>query len=93
MQIGRTRALGYQQITDIAAATGLTIPSGTAYVIIQCEGAGVRWRDDGIDPTTAVGMLLDAGEELRYDSPSIGTLRFIESATTAVLNVAYYGGV
>lgn len=87
------RALGYQQITDMAAATALTIPAGTAVALIQCEGAGVRWRDDGVDPTTSVGMLLNVGDELEYDAGvGLASLKFIELAATAVLNISYYGG-
>jgi hypothetical protein len=94
--------LGYQQITDMAAATALTIPApGTPLIggadspsqanaaLIQCETADVRWRDDGTNPTTAIGMILAAGETMLYTG-NLNRIRFIESGATAVLNVSYY---
>ena len=43
--------LGYQQVTFLLGATGLTsVPAGTAYIVVTVECAGIRWRDDGIAP-------------------------------------------
>lgn len=82
--------LGYVQVTSLAAAAGLgTVPTGATYAIIQAEAQGVRWRDDGIDPTSTVGMTIAAGAELRYDGNLRG-IRFIEVAASAKLNVSFY---
>lgn len=83
--------LGYEQITDLSAAVGLTIPSGTAYALIQCETQAVRWRDDGTDPTAAIGMRLTTTSELLYDATGLKAIKFIEEAASAALNVSYYG--
>ena len=91
MSLKQTSAcLGYQQITSLAASTGLTLPTDNlkglpTYAIIQAAAQAVRWRDDGVAPTATVGMVLAAGAELRYDGRS-----FIESTGGAQLNVSLY---
>lgn len=85
------RANGYQQITGITTVpVVLTVPAGTAFAIITPEGAGVRYRDDGPDPTPTVGYPLNVGEELVYDASSLTALEFVAQGGTATLNVLYY---
>lgn len=83
------RPLGYQQITNLAASTALTVPDGTGMVLISCAGAAVRWRDDGTAPTSAVGYPLPIGGELVY-AAAFSALRFIEQTAGATLDIAYY---
>ena len=87
---GPLQPKGHQQLTSLAAAASLTVPTGSRYAILKCTAQGVRWRDDGVDPTATVGMLMDVGDEFVY-SGKLGKLRVIEAAASAVLNVAYYG--
>ena len=92
-----TTRLGYQQITSLSAATGLTVPqvdlNGLAckptIAIITPETQAVRWRDDDVNPTAAVGMPLAAGVTLQYDG-DLTKIKFIEQAASAKLNVTYY---
>ena len=49
----------------------------------------MRWRDDGVDPTASVGMLLVAGTPLQYDG-DLSRIKFIETTASAKLNVSYY---
>lgn len=92
-----TSTMGYQQITSLSASTGLTVPTRTqiglastpAIAIITPEGQAVRWRDDGVAPTAAVGMPLAAGVTLQYDG-DLTKIRFIEQTAGAKLNVTYY---
>lgn len=82
---------GYQQIVGLVASTALTIPGGsTSVMLITTEGQSVRWRDDGVAPTAAIGQLLLVGQVLIYDSLSFAALRFIQTAATATLNASYY---
>lgn len=84
------KPLGYSQITSLSSAAGLgTIPAGSSYAVIECESQAVRWRDDGTDPTTSVGMSLSAGDTLTYDG-SLPKIKFIEVAASAKLNVSFY---
>lgn len=83
---------GYQQITSLSGATGLTVPSGATRAFIVVEGRAVRWRDDGTDPTPAIGMFLGVGEELDYNFvTTLTAIKFIEETAGAVLNISYYG--
>src|SRR5260221_9949941 len=79
---GHRTPLGYQQITNPAAATFLTIPTIQApsnpggqisqvvpvYAVIQCSAFPVPWRDDGAAPTASVGMNLAVATQLDYAS-------------------------
>lgn len=84
-----TVCLGYQQITSLSAAASLTIPTGATMALITPETEGVRWRDDGTDPTDSVGMPIAAGAYFNYDG-DLNRIRFIQQTATAKLNVSYY---
>lgn len=80
---------GYEKVTGLSAAKALTVPTGATLAMIKTEGADVRYRDDGTDPTTTNGMLLETGDEFWY-SGAPRALRFIETSTSATLHVLYY---
>ena len=92
-----TSCIGYQQITSLSASSALTVPTmdkngnkqQPTIAIIIPETQAVRWRDDGTDPTSAVGMPLAAGVALQYDG-DLTKIRFIESTAGAKLNISYY---
>lgn len=94
---GSRTPLGYQQISaaTLASATSLTVPNRGLYAVIQCEGTfgtdSVRWRDDGVAPTSSVGMILAGGQELDYIG-DLATIQFIVGAGSPKLNVSYYIG-
>lgn len=93
-----TSCLGYQQITSLSSAQGLTVPSVDpvsglnvmpTIALITPETNGVRWRDDGTNPTASVGMPLAAGVTLQYDG-DLRKIKFIEQTASAKLNISYY---
>jgi hypothetical protein len=92
-----TTRLGYQQITSLSSATGLTVPytdlNGLAcrpsLAIITAESQAVRWRDDDVNPTASVGMPLASGATLQYDG-DLTKIKFIEQTAGAKLNISYY---
>jgi len=92
-----TTRLGYQQITSLSAATGLTVPiidvqglsCKPAIAIITPETQAVRWRDDGTAPTASVGMPLAVGVTLQYDG-DLTKIQFIEQTASAKINISYY---
>ena len=92
-----TTRLGYQQITSLSAATGLTVPiidvqglsCKPVIAIITPETQTVRWRDDGVAPTASVGMPLAAGVTLQYDG-DLTKIQFIEQTASAKINISYY---
>ena len=83
--------LGYEQITSLVTAAALTVPAHASLAIIQATGQSVRWRDDGSNPTAAIGMTLAVGESLRYTG-NLAAFKAIQTAATAVLNASYYVG-
>ena len=83
-------AKGYQQITSLSAASALTVPSGSTCALIQAETQSIRWRDDGTNPTSSVGMIIAAGESLFFTG-SLSAFRGVETTASAKLNVSYYG--
>lgn len=82
--------LGYQQITDVSTVQALTVPAGACLAVVQSEGAAIRWRDDGVNPSATVGMRVLVNSELRYDG-NLTTIRFLQEGSGAKLNVSYYG--
>lgn len=92
-----TSCLGYQQITSLSASAALTVPVVDAnglsvkpvIAIITPEVAGIRWRDDGTDPTATVGMPLASGVTLQYDG-DLTKIRFIQQTAGAIINISYY---
>lgn len=92
-----TTRLGYQQITSLSSATGLTVPSKDvqglnarpSIALITPEGQAVRWRDDGVAPTATVGMPLAVGVTLQYDG-DLTQIKFIEQTASAKINISYY---
>jgi hypothetical protein len=86
-------AKGYQNFaaTSLATAQALTVPAGTQVAILRPGAQTVRIRDDGTAPTASLGMLIPVGEAYIYASQSISSLRIIETAVSATLDVLYYG--
>jgi hypothetical protein len=92
-----TTCFGYQQITNLTASVGLTLPVLTpdglnakpVFALIIAEGAPVRWRDDGIAPTASVGMPIAVGVPFQYDG-DLTKIRFIQQSASGILNISYY---
>jgi hypothetical protein len=86
---GRRIPVGFQQITNLTAAVGLTVPEGALIALIQAETQSVRWRDDGTDPTAGVGNVITADSILLYTG-KLSAIKFIQATATAKLNVSFY---
>lgn len=84
---------GYQQITNLSSAVGLTVPDEARVAILQTETQDIRWRDDGTDPTDSIGMVLskDSKEESFMYAGDLSAIKFIAATGNPVLNVSYYG--
>lgn len=91
MAVLRPSPKGYEQITSLSSASGLTPPTGSDFALIQAVAQAIRWRDDGTSPTATVGMHLAAGDVLRYEG-DLSAFQAIEEASAAELNVTYYQG-
>lgn len=89
--------LGFQQITSLAAAVGLTVPAaasvhakGPRGAIITPTTQAVRFRADGTNPTASVGVRIVAGDTIVIWG-KLQDLKFIEEAASAAINVQYLG--
>ena len=90
---GNLVVAGFQQITSLASAVGLTLPTtkpSARIAVIQAIAQNVRWRDDGNAPSATVGMQLAAGNDILYTG-DLDALQFIEEAASAEINITYYG--
>jgi hypothetical protein len=82
--------IGYQQIVEPETSTGLIVPNGATFALIQNNGAQpARWRDDGPAPTTTMGLRIRAGDEREYRG-NLSALKFIREAAGVTLDVNYY---
>lgn len=79
---------GYTRITDLSSVVGIEGGNGRV-ALLQALNQNIRWRDDGTNPTTSVGMRLHAGETFLYNG-DLAKIRFIEEASGAELNVSRY---
>lgn len=85
----KERPMGYEKVTGLSTAKGLTTPEKARYARISCTAQNVRWRDDGTAATATDGMPLPVGSEMVYAGP-LERLSFIEEAASAVLHVSFY---
>lgn len=94
MSLGRQEAhdvVGFEQLTSLAAAAALNVPERARVAYLTAEGQPVRFRDDGTNPTAAIGHRLVptlAGAPFLY-AGDLKAVRFIEEAVSAKLNVTY----
>lgn len=90
---GNLAPLGFQTIAGAVASTALpSIPALATKAIISVEDQDIRWRDDGVAPTTTVGTLHQAGRERLYEGGAAGlaAFRLIELGASTEVNVTYY---
>ena len=87
---GTITPTGYEQITSLASAVGLSsVPNQVNYILVDVEGQDVRYRADGTDPTALIGSLLKVGNQYEYYG-NVENLKFIETTAGAKLNIHYY---
>lgn len=97
------RPLGYSNfaagVVDVAtpmsaltfgSAAGAGIPAGTQTLRLTPNTQAIRWRDDGVAPTAAVGYPLAAGVELVYTG-NPNSLQVISQIAGAKIDVVAYG--
>lgn len=86
--------LGCVQLASLGSATLLSsagaIPNGTTFVFLTVEGQAVRMRDDGVAPTSSIGLLLPIGGPWPYSSLTMTNLQFIQTASSSVIDACYY---
>ena len=88
-----TKCLGFQT-TAVGTATpvGLQVPTGLirpTFAKIQAEGAAMRYRDDGVDPTPTTGMFMQLNVPYDYDG-DLTKIKFISTSGGAIINALFY---
>lgn len=87
MAITRT----HETITDLSSAVALpNIPSGCDVAVLQADTQNVRYRLDGTNPTSSVGLRIikDSYVETRIVG-KLADVRVIEETSGAQLNIMY----
>ena len=86
-------SLGYQQSTSISTSSAINLPSvpsgSVGSFLLSVETSGIRWRDDGTDPTSSVGQPVALGQAFCYGNDP-HTVRVIGQTVGATINVTYY---
>jgi len=85
--------LGYTQVTDLTAAhavSSFSPPTDAKTALIQVNAGIVRYRQDGVAPTTTVGMLAYATGPL-FAVTDFANTKFINNGSAASLNIEWYG--
>lgn len=88
------KALGYAQVAAGGADTAIALPSlpaGACVAVFKPAAQAIRFRDDGTNPTAAVGYPVAVGVEYTYAGASIGAVRVIAQAAGAAIDILYYG--
>lgn len=87
---GQREPNGFQRITTLSSSIGLTPPlPGSRLAIIRTETQDIRWRDDGTNPTSTIGLLMSVGDVFLYTG-DLSKFKMIETAASAVVQVSYY---
>lgn len=97
--LGTLVPMGYEEIAVSSTAIGFTaatIQTSTAsanFAYVYVGSNSIRWRDDGSNPTAAVGQPAAAGERLQVcGKKAVGAIKFIRQSADATLFVSYYRG-
>jgi hypothetical protein len=96
---GQVQPLGYVQCTSLGTATPITstgsvctgnIPAGAKYADIIFEAQSIRYRTDGVAPTSTVGMLMAAGTDKVFALNNFANMKFIQVTAGAVLDIEFF---
>ena len=98
--VSQLSTVAFEQITVATSAIGLSVSNVRGYgsnryaaerAIVIVETAPLRWRDDGTDPTSSVGMIANPGTILTFDNRDrLEKFRAIRTgSTSATLSVTY----
>lgn len=95
---GPYQPLGYCQITSLGSAVALvtascangSVPGGATIAQICVSTANVRYRDDGVNPTTSIGMPVLAGTCYAYAITPLSQAVFIAVSGSPVLDISFY---
>jgi hypothetical protein len=84
--------------TTLAAALSAAgcgaIPNGATYALFTSESTAVRWRDDGVAPTAAVGQIIGTGTATAPVQAGFSTnfsaMQLITESGSSLLDISFY---
>jgi hypothetical protein len=82
----------FEALAVAGTAVGFTAATfATAYAAVaRVEGAQVRYRTDGTDPTATVGMVADPGDVIYVNSSrDLQAIKFIRTGSSATVNAEF----
>ena len=84
-------AFGQEKLAVTATVVSLTVPNDVNFATAVCETGAIRYRQDGTDPATAVGVLISAGDSFEiHGLDTLNAIKFVEATSTdAVINLSY----
>lgn len=89
----RYAPLGYCQLTSIDTAVLLSscsgFPATATLAVFVPEAQAIRYRDDGVAPSTTVGQPVAVGVSVEYRG-ALSKVRVISQTSGAKLNVLFY---
>lgn len=79
-------------VTISSTAIGLSPPAGATKALIQIETGAIRWRDDGTNPTIAIGMKKITGNDGFLYKGDLSAFKWIrDGGVDATAHIAFYG--
>ncbi len=83
---------GWQALVVDDTVRKLTVPTDARYAKITVRDEPIRYRDDGTNPSSTVGMLVKAGEKIILTSrEQLEAFRAIrDGLTSGNLEILYY---
>jgi hypothetical protein len=90
----RAVPLGYCQLSAISVATALSacsggIPGGATAMVFQVTTTSARYRDDGTNPTAALGLPIATGINVFYTG-TLSKFVIIPTAATSTIDILFY---
>lgn len=81
-------ALAPDTATGLASCVG-GIPSGAKSATFAVEAQPIRYRDDGVAPSSAIGVPVAVGQMLVYQG-SLSKIQFISQTAGAKVSILFY---
>lgn len=83
---------GFHQLAAGDMASAVSCPGVGSVLLLQAEAQSVRYRLDGVDPTSTIGHLLLANTSIMINMGKAGStpIKVIQAAAGAILNVTSF---
>ena len=73
---------------NVTYGTTNTVPPSATMALIFAEAQNLRWRDDGVAPTSTVGNLIASGTSYLYQG-NLANVQVIQATSGSIANVQF----